>query len=115
MPCVEMPQPREETNGTGYRLMVAAHAVGAAHHDRPIVPGARYPKLFAFPPPANPGPALFSLLGIQGIIELVGGILIAIGLFTRPVAFVLAGNMAVAYFMRHAPRDFFPSLNGGKL
>jgi putative oxidoreductase len=72
-------------------------------------------KLFAFPPPANPGPALFSLLGVQGIIELVGGILITVGFLTRPVAFILAGDMAVAYFMRHAPRDFFPALNGGKL
>jgi putative oxidoreductase len=72
-------------------------------------------KLFAFPPPANPGPALFSLLGVQGIIELVGGTLLALGFLTRPVAFVLAGDMAVAYFMRHAPRDFFPALNGGKL
>jgi putative oxidoreductase len=72
-------------------------------------------KLFAFPPPVNPGPALFSLLGVQGIIELVGGILIAIGFLTRPVAFILAGDMAVAYFMRHAPRGFFPALNGGKL
>jgi putative oxidoreductase len=72
-------------------------------------------KLFAFPPPANPGSALFSLLGVQGIIELVGGILITVGFLTRPVAFILAGDMAVAYFMRHAPRDFFPALNGGKL
>ncbi|HWZ69047.1 MAG TPA: DoxX family protein [Stellaceae bacterium] len=72
-------------------------------------------KLFAFPPPANPGPALFSLLGVQGIIELVGGTLLALGFLTQPVAFVLAGDMAVAYFMRHAPRDFFPALNGGKL
>ena len=72
-------------------------------------------KLFAFPPPPNPGPALFSLLGVQGMIELVGGLLILVGLFTRPVAFILAGDMAVAYFMRHAPRGFFPSLNGGKL
>ena len=72
-------------------------------------------KLFSFPPSANPGPALFSLLGFQGILEIVGGILIFIGLFTRPVAFILAGDMAVAYFMRHAPRDFFPLLNGGQL
>jgi putative oxidoreductase len=72
-------------------------------------------KLFAFPPPANAGPALLSLLGLQGIIELVGGVLIIIGLFTRPVAFILAGDMAVAYFMRHAPRAFFPQLNGGQL
>ena len=72
-------------------------------------------KLFGFPPPPNPGPALLSLLGVQGILELVGGFLILIGLFTRPVAFILAGDMAVAYFMRHAPRGFFPLLNGGEL
>jgi putative oxidoreductase len=72
-------------------------------------------KLLGFPPPANPGPALFSLLGLQGILELVGGILILIGFLTRPVAFVLAGDMAVAYFMAHAPRGFFPVLNGGQL
>jgi len=58
---------------------------------------------------------LFSLMGLQGVIELVGGFLILIGLFTRPVAFILAGNMAVAYFMAHAPRGFFPTLNGGQL
>lgn len=72
-------------------------------------------KLLGFPPPPNPGPALFSLLGLQGVLELVGGFLILIGLFTRPVAFILAGDMAVAYFMAHAPRGFFPMLNGGQL
>src|SRR6516165_8658694 len=72
-------------------------------------------KLFGFPPPPNPGPALLSLLGVQGILELVGGFLILIGLFTRPVAFILAGDMAVAYFMAHAPKSFFPTLNGGQL
>jgi putative oxidoreductase len=72
-------------------------------------------KLFGFPPPPNPGPALLSLLGVQGILELAGGFFILIGLFTRPVAFILAGDMAVAYFMRHAPRGFFPLLNGGEL
>ena len=51
--------------------------------------------------------------GVQGLLELVGGLLIALGLFTRPVAFLLAGDMAVAYFWRHAPRSFFPVLNGG--
>jgi putative oxidoreductase len=70
-------------------------------------------KLFAFPPPAAPGPELISLLGLQGILELVGGILIIIGLVTRPVAFILAGDMAVAYFMAHAPKSFFPALNFG--
>jgi putative oxidoreductase len=69
-------------------------------------------KFFAFP---GPGPALTSLLIVQGLLELVGGILILIGLFTRPVAFILAGDMAVAYFMAHAPRGFFPTLNGGQL
>jgi len=53
--------------------------------------------------------------GLQGLLELVGGLLLALGLFTRPVAFILAGNMAVAYFMAHAPRGFFPLLNGRKL
>ncbi len=70
-------------------------------------------KLLGFPPSPNPGPALFSLLGLQGILELVGGALIVLGLFTRPVAFILAGDMAVAYFMAHAPKSFFPALNGG--
>ena len=69
-------------------------------------------KFFAFP---SPGPALTPLLVVQGLLELVGGVLILIGLFTRPVAFILAGDMAVAYFMRHAPRDFFPLVNMGQL
>ena len=70
-------------------------------------------KLLGFPPSPNPGPALFSLYGYQGMIEVVGGVLLALGLFTRPVAFILAGDMAVAYFMSHEPRAFFPMLNGG--
>jgi putative oxidoreductase len=70
-------------------------------------------KLLGFPHPATAMPAMGSLLRVQGIIELVGGAMIALGLFTRPVAFILAGDMAVAYFMAHAPKDFFPLLNGG--
>ncbi len=72
-------------------------------------------KLFSFPPPAAAAaaPDLMSLLGIQGCLEFVGGVLIILGLFTRPVAFILAGDMAVAYFMSHSPRNFFPMLNGG--
>jgi putative oxidoreductase len=69
-------------------------------------------KFFAFP---SPGPALTPLLIVQGLLELVGGILIVIGLFTRPVAFILAGDMAVAYFYAHAPRGFFPQVNMGQL
>ena len=69
-------------------------------------------KFFAFP---SPGPALTPLLIVQGLLELVGGILIVIGLFTRPVAFILAGDMAVAYFYAHVPRGFFPQVNMGQL
>ena len=74
-------------------------------------------KVLGFPLQPNHAPyALFTLNpGLQGLLELVGGLLLVLGLFTRCVAFVLAGNMAVAYFMVHAPRSFFPLLNGGEL
>jgi putative oxidoreductase len=72
-------------------------------------------KLFGFPPGAAPGAQpLFSFLGIAGLIEVVGGWLLLLGLFTRPVAFVLAGEMAVGYFMVHAPLGFFPAINAGE-
>lgn len=70
-------------------------------------------KLLGFPPSENPGPELLSLSGIAGILELVGGALLVLGLFTRPVAFILAGEMAVAYWLAHAPQNFFPVNNGG--
>lgn len=72
-------------------------------------------KLFGFPawPTPHGGPAAFSLLWTAGVIEAVGGALVALGLFTRPVAFVLSGEMAFAYWMSHAPRSVFPLLNGG--
>ncbi len=71
-------------------------------------------KLFGFPAdPQMAGITLFSLMGLAGVLEVVGGALILIGLCTRPVAFVLAGFMAVAYFMAHAPQSFFPMLNMG--
>jgi putative oxidoreductase len=54
-----------------------------------------------------------TLMWIQGLIELLGGALLALGLFTRPVAFILSGNMAVAYFMGHASKGLFPLINGG--
>lgn len=69
-------------------------------------------KIFGFPA-TDHAPALLSLFGLAGLLEVAGGILIALGLFTRPVAFILSGQMAVAYFMAHAPRSFFPALNGG--
>jgi putative oxidoreductase len=58
---------------------------------------------------------LLSLMGAAGLIELVGGILIAIGLFTAPAAFIASGEMAVAYFMAHAPQGFWPIQNQGEL
>ncbi len=72
-------------------------------------------KLFSFPstPPVG-NPPLFALLWFAAVLEAGGGLLVALGLFTRPVAFLLSGEMAVGYFMDHAPRGFFPVLNGGE-
>jgi putative oxidoreductase len=72
-------------------------------------------KYFGFPGPQPHGFAMMSLAGAAGAIELVGGALVTIGLFTRIAAFIMSGEMAVAYFMAHAPRSFFPFLNGGEL
>jgi len=72
-------------------------------------------KILSFPPSPMAGISLATPGGIAGIFELVGGALIVVGLFTRPVAFILSGLMAVAYFMAHAPQGFFPLLNGGEL
>jgi putative oxidoreductase len=72
-------------------------------------------KLFGFPA-SEPQPtvALFSLFGLAGVLETFGGLLLLLGLFTRPLAFVLSGEMATAYFMAHAPRGFWPILNHGE-
>jgi putative oxidoreductase len=73
-------------------------------------------KLLGFPPPATARVIEFgSLIWFSGVIELLGGVLLVIGLFTRPVAFICSGFTAVAYFMSHAPRGFYPILNGGEL
>ena len=72
-------------------------------------------KLFAFPP-SNPPMGtvpLMSQMGIGGILEVFGGALILLGLFTRPVAFILAGEMAIAYFQFHYPTSFWPTINQG--
>jgi len=58
---------------------------------------------------------LMSLIGVQGILEAGGGVLLLIGLLSRPVAFILSGDMAVAYFMSHWPKGWLPLLNGGDL
>jgi len=81
-----------------------------------IEPGTA--KLLAFPAAVMPGGGtapLASLAGFAGLLELVGGGLLLLGLFTRPVAFVLSGEMAVAYFKGHAPHGFWPILNHGEL
>ena len=70
-----------------------------------------FPATQYFPEPVP----VFSFMGVTGILELAGGALIILGLFTRITAFVLSGMMAVAYFMAHAPMNFFPINNGGEL
>src|SRR5688500_1875124 len=60
-----------------------------------------------------PMPPVGSFMWVGGVLELVGGLLLLIGLFSRPVAFILAGEMAVAYWMFHAPQSTFPTQNGG--
>jgi len=72
-------------------------------------------KLFAFPigMPGGMVVSLASLIGVAGLLEVVGGALVVLGLWTRPVAFILAGQMAVAYFIGHAGNGFWPIVNGG--
>lgn len=72
-------------------------------------------KLFGYPPSPVliPPLVLLSQMGIGGVLEVVGGILIVLGLFTRPTAFILSGEMAVAYFQFHAPGSFWPTVNMG--
>lgn len=70
-------------------------------------------KLFGFAG-ARPEPTLWSIRGVGGLLETVGGPLLALGLFTRPAAFILSGEMAVAYFRAWAPRGFLPIANGGE-
>lgn len=71
-------------------------------------------KLVGFPIEPRNYPGLFSLYWWAGAIEIVGGILLIIGLFTRPAAFIMSGEMAFAYFMSHAPRSLYPIDNNGE-
>jgi putative oxidoreductase len=96
---------------------------GAIHSLLRVVTGALFmqhgvQKLFGLllspERPWNGAPPVFSQFWFAGVLEVFGGALIVLGLFTRPVAFLLAGEMAVAYFQAHAPRSFFPVLNGGE-
>src|SRR5512139_655297 len=72
-------------------------------------------KLFGYPPSPVPIPpfSLMSEIGIAGVLEAFGGLAIVLGVLTRPIAFVLAGEMAVAYFQFHFPRSFFPTISNG--
>lgn len=72
-------------------------------------------KIFSFPySAAMSGPPEWSLVWVAGIMEIIGGVMLLLGLFTRPIAFLLAGEMAIAYWMIHAPKNPFPLLNGGE-
>ena len=72
-------------------------------------------KLFGYPPSDHGSPDLLSQMGLAGILEFAGGLLFVFGLITRPVAFILSGLMAVAYFQAHAPQATLPIQNGGEL
>lgn len=72
-------------------------------------------KLFDLPALGMSGAPLASLYGVAGLIELIGGALLLVGLFTRPVAFILSGQMAFAYFIAHAAKGFSPLVNKGEL
>jgi putative oxidoreductase len=82
-------------------LMIVQHGMG---------------KIIGFPVyPAYANVQPFSLVGAAGFIELIGGVLLILGLLTRPAAFILSGEMAFAYFIGHAPKGFLPLINGGTL
>jgi putative oxidoreductase len=72
-------------------------------------------KILGFPVAASHPFQLFTLAGVAAVLELFGGVLLLIGLFTRPVAFILSGEMAFAYFLAHAPHGFWPLVNRGEL
>lgn len=84
-------------------LLRIVAALGFFHHGV-----SKYFGVPPFPLPLNP------LLYTAGVIELVGGALVILGLFTRPAAFVMSGMSAVAYFLAHAPKSFYPAVNGGE-
>lgn len=72
-------------------------------------------KWLEFPVPRSSPTTLWSLSGVAGLLELFGGLLLLLGMFTRPVAFLLSGLMAFAYFIAHAPQGFWPIVNRGEL
>jgi putative oxidoreductase len=97
------------TNWAPYGLSLLRIVVGLLFLQHGLV------KLFGFPMPFQNPVAVGSLIWYQGIIEVIGGPLLILGLLTRPVAFILAGDMAFAYFMGHSARSIYPIQNGGNL
>ena len=114
--AVEPPAPRAPAAEAGLASRGAPEALSVLR----IVAALVYwqhglSKLLNFPPTANHMPfVLDSLLGVAGVIEAVGGLLLVVGFLTRPVAFITCGEMAVAYFKAHFPRAFFPMNNMGE-
>ena len=113
----------ELTRGTWPPARVPAWLPDVAHTLLRVITGALFmehglQKLFGLlgdpSQPWNGAPPAFSQFWFAGVLECFGGFLIVIGLLTRPVAFLLAGEMAVAYFTAHAPRNFWPILNHGE-
>jgi putative oxidoreductase len=94
-------------------LRIASAFLLMQHGLQKVLGLLRPPAAAGAPPPAPFDPT--SLMGVGGLLELVGGLLLLFGLFTRPVAFILSGMMAVAYFGWHAPGGFWPILNRGEL
>ena len=107
--------PASSAQRPSFRIFRPGAAVRAAHRRRPAFIEHGTGKLLGFPhglPFIDKMPT--GLLYFTGTVELVGGALIVLGLFTRPVAFVLSGFMAVAYFLAHFPMSFFPAINFGE-
>jgi len=103
-------RPTYASDAAGRALSIVRIATGVVFFTHPIV------KLLGFPAGAQPGKVpLISLFGAAGMIELIGGLLLIVGLFTQPIAFLLSGEMAVAYFIVHAPQSALPQLNGGEV
>lgn len=96
--------------GTTHSLLrIAAGALFMQHGVQKL-----FGLLLAPDRPWNGAPPVFTQFWFAGVLEVFGGALIVFGLFTRPVAFLLAAEMAIAYFQVHAPQSFFPILNGGE-
>lgn len=98
-----------QANGWSFRALAALRIVaGLLFLAHGVI------KVFGFPAGAEPGQQeLLSLFGIGGVIELITGLLLILGLFTRPAAFIASGQMAVAYWMFHFPSSPYPAVNGG--